>query len=252
MEYVADPNNPGWFLKSGADPTVKSAWAQPPDGFLPDPNNYGWFLRSGGDPGDQSNWWQATCRGIDVASYQPTDLTALIAKAEAAHVVIRMYQASVEGASLQAHSRAQVESARANGCSVSTPYLWLYANVDPTQQVNEALDLAQSCGITPTLLFLDIEPYTDGSLPGTSMIQAALDACNARGIRGAIYSGAWVWPRLGNPSFPGVPLWYAVYDGVAALDQQPFGGMVLVGKQFSDKLPSGEAIDLDVFDGSVV
>lgn len=190
-------------------------------------------------------------RGIDVASYQPTDLTNLIAKANAKHIVVRMYQKTIEGSTLQNHSRAQVKSALENGCTVSTPYMWLYANVDPTRQINESIDLALSCNINLKLMFIDVEPYTDNSLPTVANIQAALDACAARGVQGAIYSGSWVWPRLGNPSFPGVPLWFAVYDGIPALDLKPFGDMILIGKQFNDKLPSGESLDMDIFDASV-
>lgn len=220
----------------------------PPDGFAPDPNNPGWFF-NGGDPNAPSSWWRDTRLGIDVSSYQPTDLSALIARTGAEHVVVRMYQATVEGAVLQAHSAAQVQSALASGATVGG-YCWLYASVDPAQQVNEAIALARSCGLTLPVLWLDIEPYTDGSLPNAQQIQAALDACTAAGVRGGIYSGLWVWPRLGSPSFPGVPLWYAVYDGVAALDQQPFGDMALDGKQYADHDAVGP-IDLDVFGAEV-
>lgn len=163
-----------------------------------------------------------------------------------------MYQKSIEGSALQAHSRAQVDSARANGCTVSTPYLWLYSTANPVQQVNEAVDLAESCGIGLRLMFLDIEPYTDGSLPSVDQIQAALGACASRGVRGAIYSGAWVWLRLGNPSLPGVPLWTADYNGDPTLNIAGFGNMPVIGHQYADRLQSGESVDLDVFDASVV
>lgn len=262
MAYIADPSNPGWVRDENADPALESSWWQIPEGFVADPNNQGWYYREGADVTQQANWVHdpsiadlpqqtGLVRAIDVASYQATDLTALIQKAGASHVVVRMYQQTVEGVNLQNHSRAQVDSARANGCSIGA-YLWLYASVDPYRQVGEAFDLAQSCGIGLKILWLDIEPYTDGSLPSAEQIKDALDACQQRGVQGGIYSGAWVWPRLGNPSFPGVPCWWASYDGVAALDVQPLGGMVLVGKQYSDKAPDGSALDCDVFDASVI
>jgi cell wall-associated NlpC family hydrolase len=173
-------------------------------------------------------------RGIDVASYQPTDLTDLIRQTGARHVVVKLYQ-SVEriGGRMTGaeHSRAQIASARANGCTVGG-YLWGYAERDPVVSVRDALALAQSAGITLPILWLDIEPYTDGSIPSVDWIRAALAECEAQGVRGGIYSGAWVWPRLGNPSLPDVPLWTAIYDGSPALDVAAYGGMRLVGKQY--------------------
>lgn len=188
-------------------------------------------------------------RGIDTASYQPTDLTALIAETGARHVVVKIYQ-QVEriGGRLTGaeHSAAQIRSAQANGASVGG-YIWCYASRDPAESVRDGLNLARSCGVALPLLWLDIEPYTDGSLPGADWIRAALAECEAQGVRGGIYSGAWVWPRLGSPQFPGVPLWSAIYDGVPQLDVTPYGGMRLVGKQFTT-----HPCDTNVFDPSVV
>jgi hypothetical protein len=193
-----------------------------------------------------------TILGIDTASYQPTDLTALIQKAQAKHVMIRMYQHTIEGALLQAHSRAQVASALANGCTVGTPYYWLYTGVPVARQVAETVLLAQSCGIAIKLHVADVETYTDGSIPTAQEVDAALNACAARGIQGAIYSSAEMWKRIGSPSFPGVPLIAAFYDSVPELDCEPFGGLTLFGKQYSDRFPDGQMQDLDVFDAGMI
>lgn len=266
MGYLPDPNNPGWLLLEGADPAQESSWWQIPEGFVADPSNPGWYYREGADVAQQENWAHdpsiadpepqrtGIVRGIDVASYQPADLSGLVAKAQASHVVVRMYQRTVEGSQLQAHSRQQVVSAVANGCTVSTPYMWLYNSAPVDRQINEAIDLAESCGIGLKILWLDIEPYTDGSLPSVAQIQAALDACSARGVQGGIYTGEWVWARLGYPrNFSGYPLWHAAYDHVPALKPVNYGGWTMpVGWQYDDKLPSGEALDMDVFDASVI
>jgi GH25 family lysozyme M1 (1,4-beta-N-acetylmuramidase) len=185
-----------------------------------------------------------TVPGIDVSSHQSTDLTAYIQKAAAQHVVVRMYMADIEGPSPH-HSVAQTASARQNGASVSN-YFWLYSGIDPRYQVQQAIDTMIRCGTWDAMLWIDVESY-EGSFPTPAEIQEALDACADFGVHAGIYSGAWVFQELGNPQFPGVPLWVADYDGSPEIDTPPFGGMVVWGKQYADVAPDGSPLDMDSF-----
>lgn len=266
MAYIADPSNPGWLRDENADAALESSWVKIPDGYVADPNSPGWWYDPQGDPAQQSTWWHdpsiqdapaqptGILRAVDVASYQSADLTGYIQRYSLDMVVVRLYQRTIEGPALQAKSRAQIASGKAAGVILSVPYLWLYsgATAPADRQIGEALDLAASCGLGVRALALDVEPYTDGSLPKAGQIGAALDVCTAQGVTPLIYSGKWVFDQLGNPSFPGVAAWWASYDGVAALDVAVPGGMVLVGKQYADRSPTGESLDMDIFDAAFV
>jgi hypothetical protein len=90
---------------------------------------------------------------------------------------------------------------------------------------------------------------------------ATLMALRGAGRNVGIYTGAWFWndPRYldGRKPFTTVPLWAASYDGIPDLSRwTPFGGWThLAGKQYqgSEKgRPCGMAVDLDVFDDSVL
>lgn len=260
--FIRDPNSADWWMNP--DPAmdvnnIANWWRMPPDGFEYDPNNPGWAFRTGGDPQNQADWWQAVpdvptgpVQAIDVASYQPTDLGPLIAATGSKHVVVRLYQWTVEGVNLRAHSKAQIASAQANGCSIGG-YLWLYSTAPIGQQVDEALGLATDCGVTIPVLWLDIESYTDGSMPTAVQVAQAVEEAAKRGQRAGIYTGAGFWQRLGNPGgFETVPLWSANYDGKPSLDTPSYGGMRVYGHQYSDRGPNGENVDCDVFDPSVV
>lgn len=173
---------------------------------------------------------------IDVASYQPTDLSDLVHRLGAQHVVVKLYQTveRIGNRTVAAdHSRAQIASALANGCSVGG-YIWGYAERDPVQSVRDGMQLSRSCGVELPILWLDIEPYpSDNSVPGAAWIRAALAECAAQGGRGGIYSGRYVWDRLGHPQFPGVPLWTADYNNRADLDVPGYGEMRVVGHQYT-------------------
>lgn len=257
--FVKDPNSPDWWLDPAGDPQANATWwQQPPSGFEYDERNPGWAFR-GGDPQDALNWWRTSSivdppglvKGIDVASYQPTDLSGLIAKAGAGHVVVRMYQSTSEGARLQEHSRQQVASVLANGCSVGG-YCWLYAAGDPARQVQESLDLAASIGIVLPVLWLDIEKYTDGSCPNADQVMAALNYGRSLGQRMGVYTGLYIWrAQLGGVDFSGELLWAAAYNGIPDLSTPSYGGMTVVGHQYNDVAGDGSSLDVDVFDPSV-
>ncbi len=175
-------------------------------------------------------------RGIDVASYQPTDLTALIRQHSASHVVVKLYQSveNIGGRTTGAqHSAAQLASALANGCTAGG-YIWAYGSRDPRVSVRDGISLARSCGVELPVLWLDIEEYpSDHSIPNSIWIETALDECAVQGVRGGIYSGRYVWQKIGSPAFPGVPLWTADYNERPDLDVPVYGGMELVGHQFT-------------------
>lgn len=157
----------------------------------------------------------------------------------ARHVVVKLYQ-RVEGQANIAHSKAQIASALSLGCTVGG-YGWLYASIGVEQQVSDFLSLLQ-----PTILWLDIEKYTDGSLPNAHHIEAALAYSQVLGQEAGIYSGKYVWDSLGNPSFPGVKLWSANYNNQHDLVVPSYGEMVLVGHQYTST-----PVDRSVFLSSV-
>lgn len=193
--------------------------------------------------------------GIDTSSYQPTDLTGLITKWGIGHVVVKLYQ-SVEniGGRITGtqHSTAQLESAIAAG---ATPggYIWGYRDRDPIASVEDGIALFRRVvGKSPPVLWIDIEPYgTNSNVPGAAWIQTALDHCGALGVRGGIYTGPWVMPIIGNPTFPGVLGWIATYTGVPSLDHA-LAGLTIVGHQYSSVAPDGTSLDMDVFDAAFV
>lgn len=161
-------------------------------------------------------------RAIDVSSAQPRDLTALIQKFQPQHVVVKLAQA-LEHTGLQDVSRNQIASVLANGCTVGG-YMWLYKDLDPYLAVADVLKLARSCGVKLPVLWLDVETYTDGTIPGPGTIQAALNECDEEGVIGGIYTSRSMWQRIGSPSmFGDSPLWVADYNEKADLDVVLFG-----------------------------
>lgn len=267
MAYIPDPSgrNPGWLLREGSDASDDDNWWQIPEGYSPDPRNPGWYLKDNSDPSDDDNWVHdpsvadadaestALLRAVDVASYQPADLTAYIQRYGLDLVVVRLYQRTIEGEILQRHSRAQVESVKANGKHLFG-YLWLYGGVDVDRQVNEALDLER-----PLALALDLETYQDQrtkivSWPNVTEVDQALNVCDRLGQRVMNYTGQWFWKDyLGSTmAFAGRDLWSANYNGQETLETPTYGGMRIVGHQYADVAPDGVSLDMDVFDPALV
>ena len=148
--------------------------------------------------------------GLDVASYQPRDLTPLIQQLQPEHVVVRLY---IPGERPPPdHSWAQIESARANGCSVGG-YVWQYSSFSPIGTALDAINCAETVGLDPPVYWIDIEPFTDGSIPTATQIGRCLDEFDQQGKRAGIYTGKWVWDRYyaGVTAFADRPLWSANY-----------------------------------------
>lgn len=170
-----------------------------------------------------------TVVAIDVSNHQPTDISHYISSCGATHVIVKAYQ-SIEVDGGRMHAKAQIASAHSCGASVAT-YVWLYAGVPAEQQVDDALSLH-----VPPILWLDIEPYTDGSCPTAAEIHAAVDYCERIGQRVGIYTGKWVWDQRGYPpAWSRLPLWTADYNGDPDLDHVTlYGGWTFAsGKQFT-------------------
>lgn len=271
--YVEDTSgrNNGWWYDPAGDPQNTANWVQsPPDGYVPDTNDQGWWYNP--DPTIDindlaKNWWHETTvsdapgvtvpqaaglvPGIDVSNAQPQDLAGLIALSGARHVIVKAYQ-SAEIASGRPHAKAQIQSARDNGCTVGL-YVWLYASVNVQQQVDDTLSLAAEMGLVLPFYMIDVEPYTDGTCPTPVQVAAALNAFAVAGQRGALYTGKWVWDRLGNPGgFEGTPLWIASYNHQPTFELPSFGGMQIIGHQYDDVAGNGQGLDMDVFDPSAV
>jgi hypothetical protein len=186
----------------------------------------------------------ALVHAIDVSSHQPRDLSDIIREHGPAHIVVRMYLP--EERPPEEHSIAQVESARANGCSVGA-YVWAYRSSDPRKTVRDGLALARRCGFVPPVLWIDCEDYLDEDPgPNAAWLREAVDECRREGVRPGIYTGGWWWrDKMGNTTeFADLPLWAAEYSG----PQDPssctlFGGWTRAcGKQWTDN-----PVDRNVF-----
>lgn len=160
----------------------------------------------------------------------------MIQKYQVSHVIVRMFTS--DELPSKDISRAQVQSARDNGCTVGA-YVWAYKSCDPRKTIREAVELAQECGVDLKVLWIDCETYTEKDPktgkyvvrdpgPDGVWLRAAVDECYTLGIQPGIYTGSWWWVGyMGNTTeFWELPLWVgAQYDGVETLESVIlFGG----------------------------
>ena len=176
---------------------------------------------------------------MDVASYQPRDLSGLIAQYQPELVIVRLYLPWERPS--QDHSLAQVASARANGCDVQG-YCWLYRGDRMARVLHEIRWLAVRAQLDlAPVLWADIETY-EGSMPTWYALRRYVAECRAAQLRPGIYSSAEMWRRGGYRNLgPEVLLW-AARSGVEPWAVEPFGGMSLVGHQYQ-----GSPLDVSVF-----
>lgn len=188
---------------------------------------------------------------IDVSSWQPRDLSGIIADHQPQHVVVRLYLP--EESPPQDHTRGQIASAIAAGCTVGG-YVWCYRYLDPERTVRDAIALARSCDVVLPVLWLDCEDYrVDGELsdpgPDAAWLRAAVAACDDADVLPGIYTAKWWWiPSIDTDEFAVLLLWAAHYDGVPTLSSVPlFGGW----EQASGKQYASTPVDQNVFEDSV-
>lgn len=165
--------------------------------------------------------------GIDVASYQPRDLTGLIngCAPRPAHVVVHLYMGAPYESVDQDHTREQIRSAWANGCTAGG-YYFGYPGNDPRESVKRALDVANSVdGYWPPVLWLDVET-SDWGMVGTAWIGYAVEETRNQGAVPGIYTAKGMWDQLGDPhTFADVHLWNALWnDRHDLLMAPPYGG----------------------------
>ena len=152
-------------------------------------------------------------RGIDVSSHQSSDLGTLIRTHGPKHVVVRLYLP--EENPLQDHTRAQIASARAAGCTVGG-YVWCYQDLDPRKTVRDAVTLARSVHLMLPVLWLDCETYKNSSGvtesgPDAAWLRAAIDECRQLGVKPGIYTPAgggastWTTPASSGTWHSGPP-----------------------------------------------
>jgi hypothetical protein len=90
-------------------------------------------------------------------------------------------------------------------------------------------------------MWKDIEDYPDWKLgptiPDVSEVEALSDECVKLGVRDGYYSNPTEWGHAGNPQIgPDAVEWDANYTNVKPADlsaARPFGGLTVVGHQFS-------------------
>ena len=154
-------------------------------------------------------------KAVDVASYQPRDLSAIISEHQPQHCIIHLYHD--QESPPFAHSAAQVQSALDNGCTVGG-YCFLYPGTDMVRMVNSVADRCASIGLVLPILWLDVESFNGQDItPGD--LAAAVSHSDALGIPTGIYTSREMWRRIGSPTgFQGLPLWAAQYDGQPTLE----------------------------------
>jgi hypothetical protein len=195
----------------------------------------------------------AIVSAIDVSSHQSRDLRSIIEAHRPTHVVVKLYLP--EESISQDHTRAQIVSARAAGCTVGG-YVWCYRDLDPRKTVRDAVTLARSSGVSLPILWLDCETYNVNNEvrdpgPDALWLRAAVAEAQALGVRVGLYTAAWWWREFmdNTREFAELPLWLAEFDNKADIeDVNLFGGWTRAsGKQWSVKLPGGGELDRDVF-----
>jgi hypothetical protein len=193
----------------------------------------------------------AVLKAIDCSSHQPRNLTSLIQTHRPDHVIVKGYL-PIESIS-QEHTRAQVRSARDNGCSVGL-YCWAYRSADPIKTIDDIIVLCASMDLVLPLLWIDCETYDSQTThdPGPDadwLAKAVHHAENTYGMACGIYTGKW-WV---DGHFPGgqgefakfnrLPLWLSHYDDVPDIDRirLPLGWDSVAAKQYTSN-----PIDLNV------
>ncbi len=185
-----------------------------------------------------------TVSGLDVSSYQPTDLTALIQQYAAQHVVVRLYQ-DIESPP-QSHSLDQIASVLANGCTVGV-YMWLYGDIAVAQQVQSALSI---CPPDAPIVWVDCELYGN-SHPTQVQALEAVQRIESAGLRAGIYTGDWFVEGYWGDYIGGLAdraAWLAVYNGNNDLNitSKYWPYSQIYGHQYR-----GTPVDLDCFDEAV-
>jgi len=201
---------------------------------------------------------------MDVSSWQPRDLSELIAEHQPQHVVVRLYLPEEKPS--QHHSFAQLVSARLNGCSVGG-YVWAYQGLDPAKTIKDAVTLASEASLRfarPSntrfwterrprnpVLWVDCETYKDEPGPDRHWLTEAWYAADSLGVAMGIYTARWWWQKYveNTHMFWDVPLWLAQYDHDPALSSVLlFGGWErAAGKQWTNT-----PVDLSTFSHRVV
>ncbi|MCC7371144.1 MAG: hypothetical protein IT306_22200 [Chloroflexi bacterium] len=153
----------------------------------------------------------AMVRTMDVSVVQPRDLHALVTAHRPSHVVVRLYLP--EESVAQEHTRAQIVSARAAGCTVGG-YVWCYRDLDPRKSVRDAVTLARSCGLRLPILWLHAEAYVVADAvrdpgPDAGWLLAAVAEARALGVRVGIMTAAAWWRMAlpGTEDLAELPLW---------------------------------------------
>lgn len=120
---------------------------------------------------------------------------------------------------------------------------------DGSSYADQANKVAQVVKKDVSRLWLDVEDIS-GTLPSAQDIINAIESVQSAGIACGIYTGAWYWPRIGNPQLGHlVPLWDARYDGDTNNFGVWYGGWaVSLVKQYQGSVQQyGLNLDLDAW-----
>jgi hypothetical protein len=167
-------------------------------------------------------------------------LTGLIQAHQPNHVIVKGYL-EIESPP-QDVTRAQVASARANGCSVGM-YVWCYRSASPYTTIDDIVALCASVELALPLLWLDCETYenTDPGPDADWLAKAVEYAETKYQMACGIYTGLW-WIQGHFPggeaefaNFARLPQWWSVYDNVADIDRfiRGAGVVELAAKQYT-------------------
>lgn len=187
---------------------------------------------------------------IDVASYQPRDLTQIIRAYKPKHVVVHLYL-SHESPDPQI-SKDQINSARDNGCSAGG-YVFPYRPADdPERMLWDTLELCASVDLQLPACWADAEPNPYGPGPDEAWFDQWFDLCDSVQMKSGPYINPdWLatYPWTRKYGRQGRPLWLAHYGVPADLTIYPVPPWwtELAGLQWEVSKGQYGEIDRDVF-----
>jgi len=185
---------------------------------------------------------------IDVADYQPRDLSQIIAAYQAKHVVVHLYIPG-EGKGPQ-YSQAQLQSTLDNGCTPGG-YVFCYRPTDSAERLLfNALEICAGMNIQLPCMWVDAEPSVYGPGPDEGWLDRWFGLCDSLQTPSGIYCNIdWLSTHPYMPKYANRPLWLAYWDGIADVTQGPVphGWAELAGKQWEVAHGSLGEIDRDVF-----
>lgn len=161
----------------------------------------------------------ASIYGADVSTLVPPDgWRALKTNHSASFGIVRCYQSNGQ---VDPNAAQSLKNAVAAGLSWVDVYHFPSGNVDPSQQVNDALTALSSAGASFNRYWFDVQDgdlWSSNPTSNAAILRQLIAAAEAKSVRVGIYTSYAVWSKImaNDTSFAAYPLWYAHWDGNAS------------------------------------